>query len=214
MFSFFTQKKKHGLNRKRERDPWGSRAIIPVIPLPFFLFFSFPFTCGMTQQPFSHKHNIIMINGSYSRGWNFGCRPTFVKIWKKGSVEQYSPTPYLATLINCMVWVVYGLPIVHPKSTLVITINGTGTVIEILYIIMFFIYSDKKKRLKVIAVVIVELIFIAVLVVLVLTLLHTTKQRSMVVGIICICFNIMMYASPLSVMVSIFLSYIILQFNY
>ncbi|XP_039004409.1 bidirectional sugar transporter SWEET7-like [Hibiscus syriacus] len=47
--------------------------------------------------------------------------PTFAQIWKKNSVEQFSPAPYLATLINCMVWVIYGLPMVHPNSTLVVT---------------------------------------------------------------------------------------------
>ncbi len=130
-------------------------------------------------------------------------RPTFVHIWKKRAVEQYSPTPYLATLLNCMVWVLYGLPMVHPKSLLVITINGSGTAIEILYIILFIIYSDKKKRVKVLLIVLVELIFIAGLAILVLTLAHTTKKRSIIVGFICICFNIMMYASPLSVMVSL-----------
>lgn len=50
-------------------------------------------------------------------------------------------------------------------------------------------------------VVLVEVIFVALVALLVLTLLHSTKQRSMAVGIICILFNIMMYASPLSVMV-------------
>ncbi|XP_050227225.1 bidirectional sugar transporter SWEET4 [Mercurialis annua] len=125
--------------------------------------------------------------------------PTFVQIWKKKAVEQYSATPYLATLVNCMVWVLYGLPMVHPKSLLVITINGTGTAIEIIYIIIFIIYSDKKKRLKVVLIIIVEVVFVAVLALLVLTLAHTTKKRSMIVGIVCICFNIVMYASPLSV---------------
>ncbi|XP_044484989.1 bidirectional sugar transporter SWEET7-like [Mangifera indica] len=126
--------------------------------------------------------------------------PTFIQIVKKGSVEQYSPVPYLATLINCMVWVLYGLPMVHPNSILVITINGAGTAIELLYITLFLIYSDKKKRIKVLLGILVELIFIAIVAILVLTLLHTTKQRSLVVGIVCILFNIMMYASPLSVM--------------
>ncbi|KAI6701967.1 hypothetical protein NL676_011103 [Syzygium grande] len=126
--------------------------------------------------------------------------PTFIRIWKKGSVEQYSPTPYLATLINCMVWVLYGLPVVHPHSTLVVTINGTGTLIELVYILLFLFYSDRRKRLRVAAVVLIELIFISALVALVLTLVHTHKQRSMVVGIVCMVFNVMMYASPLSVM--------------
>ncbi|TXG50704.1 hypothetical protein EZV62_023228 [Acer yangbiense] len=126
--------------------------------------------------------------------------PTFVQIVKKGSVEQYSPVPYLATLINCMVWVLFGLPMVHPHSMLVVTINGTGTAIEFVYIALFLFYSDKKKRLKVVLGVLVELIFVVVVTVLVLTLLHTTKQRSLVVGIICILFNVMMYVAPLSVM--------------
>ncbi|KAM5571226.1 hypothetical protein ABKV19_011707 [Rosa sericea] len=126
--------------------------------------------------------------------------PTFVRIWKKGSVEQYSPVPYLATLINCMVWTLYGLPIVHPDSTLVWTINGSGTVIEVVYIILYLIYSDKKKRLMVVLVVAVEIIFIGVLTALVLTLAHTHTKRSLIVGIISIAFNIMMYAAPLTVM--------------
>lgn len=127
--------------------------------------------------------------------------PTFIRIWKKGSVEQFSPAPYLATLINCMVWVVYGLPMVHPNSTLVVTINGTGTAIEIVYLTLFLIYChDKKKRVKVMLIVLVEIIFIAGVTALVLIIAHTTQRRSMVVGIIAILFNIMMYAAPLSVM--------------
>ncbi|GMJ06280.1 hypothetical protein like AT4G10850 [Hibiscus trionum] len=127
--------------------------------------------------------------------------PTFVQIWKKGSVEQYSPAPYLATLINCLVWVLYGLPMVHPHSILVITINGTGTAIEVVYLTLFLVFcQDKKKRLKVLLIILAELVFIAILAVLVLTVAHTTERRSMIVGIVAILCNIMMYASPLSVM--------------
>lgn len=126
--------------------------------------------------------------------------PTFVRIWKKKSVEQYSAVPYLATLVNCLVWTLYGLPMVHPGSILVVTINGSGTAIECAYIILFLIFCDKKKRLKVVLVVLLELIFIGVLALLVLSLAHTHKKRSTVVGTICILFNIMMYASPLAVM--------------
>jgi len=126
--------------------------------------------------------------------------PTFVQIWKKGSVEHYSPAPYLATLINCLIWTFYGLPMVHPHSTLVLTINGSGITIELAYIILFFIFSDRKKRLKVLLGLLIELIFVSVLVALVLTLAHSHKERSLIVGIICILFNVMMYASPLVVM--------------
>ncbi|KAK6146485.1 hypothetical protein DH2020_020354 [Rehmannia glutinosa] len=127
-------------------------------------------------------------------------RPTFYRIWKKKSVEQYSPVPYLATFINCGLWVLYGLPLVHPHSTLVVTINGTGFIIEIVYLSLFLIFSDSKKRLRLVVIVVAECLFMAVLALLVLTLAHSTKLRSTIVGSICMLGNIMMYASPLSVM--------------
>ncbi|MED6220525.1 hypothetical protein PIB30_045587 [Stylosanthes scabra] len=126
--------------------------------------------------------------------------PTFVAIWKRGSVEQYSPAPYLATLANCMVWTLYGLPMVHSHSLLVVTINGSGCVIEIIYVTLFLIYCDHSKRLKVLLWLMVELIFITILSLITFTLLHTLNRRSQLVGTTCIVFNILMYASPLAVM--------------
>ncbi|KAK2978641.1 hypothetical protein RJ640_019098 [Escallonia rubra] len=127
-------------------------------------------------------------------------RPTFVRIVKKGAVEQYSPAPYLATLVNCGLWVVYGLPMVHPHSTLVLTINGSGFAIELVYLLLFLIYSDRKKRLKVLLIMLAEFAFIAVLALLVLTLTHSIKLRSAIVGSISVFGCFLMYASPLSIM--------------
>jgi len=76
------------------------------------------------------------------------CRPTFYRICKAKDVEEFKADPYLATLLNCMLWVFYGIPIVHPNSILVVTINGIGLVIEAAYLIIFFIYSDNKKRVS------------------------------------------------------------------
>lgn len=115
-------------------------------------------------------------------------------------MEQFSPVPYLATFVNCGIWVLYGQPAVHPHSLLVITINGTGLVIETVYLLLFLIYSDRKQRIKVVLIVVGELAFLGVLSALVLTVVHTTKIRSDIVGSIAIVGNIMMYASPLSVM--------------
>ncbi|XP_076890478.1 bidirectional sugar transporter SWEET4-like [Bidens hawaiensis] len=126
--------------------------------------------------------------------------PTFIQIVKKGAVEQFSPVPYLATFANCMIWVLYGLPMVHPHSILVITINGAGFVIEAAYLLLFLIYSNRNKRIKIVLIALVELVFVGVLALLVLTVAHTTKVRSNIVGTIAIVGNIMMYASPLSVM--------------
>lgn len=76
------------------------------------------------------------------------CRPTFWRICKAKDVEGFKPDPYLATLLNCMLWVFYGIPIVHPNSILVVTINGIGLVIEAAYLTIFFLYSSGKKRVS------------------------------------------------------------------
>uniref|UniRef100_A0A7N0UJ36 Bidirectional sugar transporter SWEET n=1 Tax=Kalanchoe fedtschenkoi TaxID=63787 RepID=A0A7N0UJ36_KALFE len=130
----------------------------------------------------------------------FARRPTFVTIWKKKSVEQFSPVPYLATFINCMIWILYGLPIIKPNNILVLTINGAGVLIEIVYISLFLFYSAGKSRRKIILILIGEIIFIAAVALIVLTVAHTTQKRTLMVGIICIVFNVGMYAAPLSIM--------------
>ncbi|XP_024969492.1 bidirectional sugar transporter SWEET5-like [Cynara cardunculus var. scolymus] len=126
--------------------------------------------------------------------------PTFMKIIKAKSVQAFKPDPYVATILNCAMWAFYGLPIVHPDSLLVITINGAGFAIECVYVTIFFIYSSWGGRKKIIIVLIIEAIFVAVIVVVTLTFFHTYASRSMIVGLICIVFNILMYASPLTVM--------------
>ncbi|CAI9757491.1 unnamed protein product [Fraxinus pennsylvanica] len=75
-----------------------------------------------------------------------GHGPTFIKIWKGKSVQGFKPDPYVATVLNCAMWVFYGLPIVHPDSLLVFTINGIGFVIEIAYITIFLLFSNWAMR--------------------------------------------------------------------
>ncbi|XP_076947536.1 bidirectional sugar transporter SWEET5-like [Bidens hawaiensis] len=126
--------------------------------------------------------------------------PTFLRIIKAKSVQAFKPDPYVATLLNCAVWMFYALPIVHPNSLLVMTINGVGLTIETVFIAIFFTYSTWGGRKKIIIILIIEAIFVAVLVVVTLMCFHTYEARSMVVGMVAIVFNILMYAAPLTVM--------------
>jgi len=74
------------------------------------------------------------------------CSPTFYRIVKNKSVEEFKVDPYLATVLNCIFWVLYGLPFVRPDSILVATINGVGLVLELIYICIFFFYAPNKGR--------------------------------------------------------------------
>ncbi|XP_023000664.1 bidirectional sugar transporter SWEET5-like [Cucurbita maxima] len=126
--------------------------------------------------------------------------PTFTQIVKRKAVEDFKPDPYLATILNCAMWVFYGMPFVHPDSILVVTINGIGFVIEFAYVSIFFIYSPWIKRRKMLIILLIESIFFAAVVLITLLIFHTTISRSYFVGILCIIFNIGMYTSPLTVM--------------
>ncbi|XP_022767443.1 bidirectional sugar transporter SWEET5 [Durio zibethinus] len=126
--------------------------------------------------------------------------PTFAKIWKAKSVQEFKPDPYVATVLNCMMWVFYGLPIVHPDSVLIITINGIGLFIELTYVSIFLIYSPGQKRRRIVIYLLIEVIFMAIVIFITLFVFHTTKNRSMFVGILAIIFNVGMYTSPLTVM--------------
>ncbi|KAG9449975.1 hypothetical protein H6P81_009940 [Aristolochia fimbriata] len=117
----------------------------------------------------------------------------------KKDTEQFKADPYLATVLNCALWIFYGLPFVNTNSFLVLTINGTGFVIESIFLIIYFIYANKKQRTKVIVVLLIEAVFMALVVSLVLTLAHTHKRRTLIVGILCLIFNMGMYFSPLTV---------------
>ncbi|KAI3474874.1 hypothetical protein Pfo_030185 [Paulownia fortunei] len=111
--------------------------------------------------------------------------PTFRRIWKRKSTEEFHPYPYLACAMNCMFWIFYGLPFVHPDSVLVITINTVGLILELGIIVLFL--SAEAMLLAVVAAV-------------TLLCFHTHAKRSMFVGIICVVFGIIMYGSPLSIL--------------
>ncbi|XP_077244057.1 nodulin MtN3 family protein isoform X2 [Tasmannia lanceolata] len=146
--------------------------------------------------------NIIGIIGNViSFGLFLSPVPTFITIIKKRAVEQYSPEPYLATLVNCMLWVFYGLPIVHPNSILVSTINGVGVLLEAVYLTIFFIFSGQKLRMKMVKILLVEFAFMAIVISLVMKLAYTHEKRSLIVGVLSVIFGTIMYAAPLGVMI-------------
>ncbi|KAK4767977.1 hypothetical protein SAY87_003118 [Trapa incisa] len=145
--------------------------------------------------------NIVGVIGNViSFGLFLSPCPTFYEIIKNKSVQEFKEDPYLATALNCMFWILYGMPFVHPDSTLVITINSIGFVLELIYLSIFFAYAPNKGKKKVILCLLVEIIFTAAVATGILLGLKTFSKRSLAFGIICDIFNIIMYASPLTVM--------------
>ncbi|XP_060195473.1 bidirectional sugar transporter SWEET6a-like [Lycium barbarum] len=126
--------------------------------------------------------------------------PTFKRIIMNKSVEEFHPYPYLASVMNCMTWIYYGMPFVHPHSVLVVTINSVGLFLQLCYLSIFFFYTGKKYRVHIVGILLAEIVGVAAIVAGTMIGLHTYASRTMVVGILATIFGICMYGAPLSVM--------------
>ncbi|XP_020870587.1 bidirectional sugar transporter SWEET1-like [Arabidopsis lyrata subsp. lyrata] len=126
---------------------------------------------------------------------------TFKRIIKNKSTEQFSGIPYPMTLLNCLLSAWYGLPFVSKDNLLVSTINGTGAAIEIIYVLIFLFYAPKKEKAKIFGIFTCVLAVFATVALVSLSALHG-NSRKLFCGIAATVFSIIMYASPLSIMVS------------
>ncbi|KAL3748294.1 hypothetical protein ACJRO7_009518 [Eucalyptus globulus] len=117
---------------------------------------------------------------------------TFITISKKKKAVGFKPDPYVATVINCAMWVYYGMSLVRLGSPLVVIINAFGLGIKPIYVGIFFTYSPWNRRRNILVVLLIELIFMAALVAL--------CRSSALFVMLCIIFNIAMYTSPLTIM--------------
>ncbi|KAI5665543.1 hypothetical protein M9H77_15396 [Catharanthus roseus] len=129
---------------------------------------------------------------------------TFRRIWKNKSVEEFHPYPYLAAVLNCAFWVLYGLPMVSLNNPLVIVINSIGLALELGYLYIFFKFADKKQKFIVAGILMGEAVFIAGMATITMEVFHTISKRTNFVGAVCVFFGIILYGSPLSVMVKVF----------
>ncbi|XP_006654427.1 bidirectional sugar transporter SWEET1b isoform X1 [Oryza brachyantha] len=126
--------------------------------------------------------------------------PTFWRIIRRKSTEDFSGVPYNMTLINCLLSAWYGLPFVSPNNMLVSTINGAGAVIETAYVVVFLVFaSSHKTRLRMAGLASAVASAFAVVALVSLLALHG-QGRKLFCGVAATVCSICMYASPLSIM--------------
>ncbi|XP_059277085.1 bidirectional sugar transporter SWEET5-like isoform X1 [Lycium ferocissimum] len=151
-----------------------------------------------------HIRHSVGILGKISSVFLFASpMPTFKRIIKNKSVEEFHPYPYLAAVMNCMVWIYYGMLFVHPYSILLVIINSVGLFFHLSYLSIFFCYTGKRYRLEIVVILLAEIVGVAAIIAGTMLGLHTYASRSMVVKILAAFFGILMYASPLSIMLKV-----------
>ncbi|KAK3138718.1 hypothetical protein QOZ80_5AG0372550 [Eleusine coracana subsp. coracana] len=126
--------------------------------------------------------------------------PTFWRIIKRKSTEDFSGVPYNMTLLNCLLSAWYGLPFVSPNNILVSTINGAGSAIEMVYVVIFLVFaSSRKTRLRMLGLASGVAAVFTMVVLVSLLALHG-QGRKVFCGLAATICSICMYASPLSIM--------------
>lgn len=92
-------------------------------------------------------HTIIGIIGNITSFIRLASpMPTMFRFLKKKSVEEFTFHPYVAGIMNCVLWVFYSMPFVHPHSIPVTTVNCIGLFMNVSYVIVYWIYTVKSKR--------------------------------------------------------------------
>ncbi|KAL0298117.1 UNVERIFIED_CONTAM: Bidirectional sugar transporter SWEET12 [Sesamum calycinum] len=74
--------------------------------------------------------------------------PTFYRIMKKKSTEEFQSVPYVVTLLSNMLWLYYA--IILSNEIPLITVNSFGCFMEAIYISIYIAYAPYKPRKKVI----------------------------------------------------------------
>ncbi|KAK9734994.1 hypothetical protein RND81_04G176200 [Saponaria officinalis] len=129
--------------------------------------------------------------------------PTIWRIWKNKSVEEFKFHTIVAGIMNCVMWVFYSMPFVHPHSILVTTINSLGLAMYIGFNMVYLMYADNHKRKSMALYYIAELMFLAALACTTMLAFHSHTARSNFVGVFCDVFGIILYGSPLTVMLKV-----------
>ncbi|XP_054812877.1 bidirectional sugar transporter SWEET2-like isoform X1 [Prosopis cineraria] len=122
--------------------------------------------------------------------------PTFRRIIRNGSTEMFSGLPYIYALLNCLICMWYGTPLISLDNLMVLTVNSVGAVFQFVYIILFVIYAEKNRKVRMIGLLLVVLGLFAIIVFGSLQIADHVMRR-MFVGFLSVASLISMFASPL-----------------
>lgn len=80
--------------------------------------------------------------------FHFIFRPTFRRVIRNKSTEQFSGLPYIYALLNCLISAWYGSPLMSVDNVLVTTVNSSGAVFQIIYITLFITHAETPQKVS------------------------------------------------------------------
>ncbi|CAN8270177.1 unnamed protein product [Cochlearia groenlandica] len=90
--------------------------------------------------------------------------PTFRRIMRNKSTEQFSCLPYIYGLLNCLICLWYGTPFISHSNVMLMTVNSVGATFQLCYILLFIMHTDKKTKMRMLGLLIVVFVVVGVIV--------------------------------------------------
>ncbi|KAF5957283.1 hypothetical protein HYC85_004508 [Camellia sinensis] len=125
--------------------------------------------------------------------------PTFYQIFKKKSTEGFQSVPYIVALFSAMLLMYYAF-LKKIDSTLIITINSFGCLVETIYICVYLFYAPKKIKFKTMKLLGFMLGGFGAILILTQFLIKKSSTRFHIVGWICLLFSVSVFAAPLCIL--------------
>ncbi|XP_008225395.1 PREDICTED: bidirectional sugar transporter SWEET2a-like [Prunus mume] len=122
--------------------------------------------------------------------------PTFKRIIRNKSTEQFSGLPYIYALLNCLICLWYGMPVVKTGIILVATVNSFGAVFQLVYLSIFITYAERATKLRMLGLLGAVAVIFALVVFMSLGILEYDDRQTFV-GYLSVASLISMFASPL-----------------
>ncbi|EYU43031.1 hypothetical protein ABFS82_04G122400 [Erythranthe guttata] len=123
--------------------------------------------------------------------------PTFYQIFKKKSTEGFQSVPYAVGLFSAMLWIYYAF--LKPETTLLITINSVGCVIQSAYICFYLFFATKNARIQTVKLILLLNVVGFGLIIVLTHFWANDSNRDDVVGWICLVFSLCVFVAPLGV---------------
>lgn len=123
--------------------------------------------------------------------------PTFYTIYKKKTAEGYQSIPYVVALFSSMLWIYYAF--LKTNTTLLITINSFGMLIETIYVGLFLYYAPKKARVNTVKMLLLTVVGGFGAIIVVTQFVFKGVVRGQIVGWICLIFSLCVFVAPLGI---------------
>ncbi|XP_073061334.1 bidirectional sugar transporter SWEET2a-like [Primulina eburnea] len=122
--------------------------------------------------------------------------PTFRRIVKNRSTEEFSGLPYIYALLNCLICLWYGMPIVSSGIILIATVNSVGALFQLTYVAIFIRFAHKENKVRMLGLLLAVFSVFGVIALLSIRVFEP-PNRQLFVGYLSVFSLISMFASPL-----------------